>query len=97
MQPVRPWPAHMTAAMAARYGGVSRWTIYRHVPPSGRRGRTRVYALADVDRWLAGEPLAAGDTATPSAATQSHARDRAPASSRESAITRIRDAARGAR
>ena len=45
----RAWPRFMTARVAADYADTSPWTIRRHVPPCGRRGRSFVYAIEDVD------------------------------------------------
>jgi len=53
----RAWPRYMTARVAADYADTSAWTIRRHVPPCGRRGRSFVYAIEDVDRWMRGQPI----------------------------------------
>ncbi len=54
----RAWPRYMTARFAADYADTSPWTIRRHVRPCGRRGRSFVYAIEDVERWMRGQPLA---------------------------------------
>jgi len=54
----RAWPRYMTARVAADYADTSAWTIRRHVPPCGRRGRSFVYAIEDVERWMRGQPVA---------------------------------------
>lgn len=88
----RPWPRYMTARVAADYSDTSPWTIRRHVRPCGRRGRTLVYAIEDVERWMRG---AAVETATrpPMRANQE------PRGSTESAasIARIRALGRARR
>jgi hypothetical protein len=48
----------MTARIAADYADTSPWTIRRHVRPCGRRGRSFVYAIADVDHWMRGQAIA---------------------------------------
>ncbi len=48
----RAWPRYMTARVAADYADTSAWTIRRHVPPCGRRGRSFVYAIEDVERFF---------------------------------------------
>ncbi len=53
----REWPKFMTARVAADYADTSPWTVRRHVRPCGRRGRSFVYAIEDVERWMRGEPL----------------------------------------
>ena len=53
----RAWPRYMTARVAARYADTSPWTIRRHVRPCGRRGRSFVFAIEDVESWMKGEPL----------------------------------------
>lgn len=55
--PVRPWAPFLTATQAAAYAGCHPGTIRRFVRPAGVRGRTRVYRLEDVDRWIAGTPI----------------------------------------
>ncbi len=60
----RSWPRYMTARVAADYADTSVWTIRRQVRPCGRRGRSFVYAIEDVERWMRGQPIAspvAGD------------------------------------
>jgi hypothetical protein len=47
----------MTARVAADYADTSPWTIRRHVRPCGRRGRTLVFAIEDVESWMKGEPV----------------------------------------
>lgn len=54
----REWPKFMTARIASDYSDSSPWTIRRHVPPCGRRGRTLVYSLESVEAWMRGESLA---------------------------------------
>lgn len=54
----RAWPRYMTARVAADYADTSPWTIRRHVRPCGRRGRSFVYAIDDVERWMRGHPIA---------------------------------------
>lgn len=53
----RAWPRFLTARVAADYCDTSRWTIRRHVPPCGRRGRTLIFAIEDVERWMRGEAI----------------------------------------
>jgi hypothetical protein len=53
----------MTARLAADYADTSPWTIRRHVRPCGRRGRSFVYAIEDVERWMRGQPIAPPVTA----------------------------------
>lgn len=62
---VRPWPRFMTARTAAQYAHTSPWTIRRNVTACGRRGRSFVYALDDIDRWMRGEPTATTTPVTP--------------------------------
>lgn len=59
----RAWPRYMTARVAAEYADTSPWTIRRHVRPCGRRGRSFVYAIEDVERWMRGQPIASPVTA----------------------------------
>jgi hypothetical protein len=47
----------MTARVAAEYADTSPWTIRRHVRACGRRGRSLVFAIEDVESWMKGEPL----------------------------------------
>jgi hypothetical protein len=54
----RAWPRYMTARVAADYADTSVWTIRRYVPPCGRRGRSFVYTIEDVERWMRGQPIA---------------------------------------
>lgn len=51
----RAWPRYMTARVAADYADASPWTIRRHVPPCGRRGRSFIYAIDDVEIWMRGD------------------------------------------
>jgi len=51
----RAWPRFMTARVAADYCDSSPWTIRRHVKPCGRRGRSFVYALENVEEWMRGQ------------------------------------------
>ena len=51
----REWPRFMTARVAADYSDTSPWTIRRHVRPCGKRGRSFVYAIEDVENWMRGE------------------------------------------
>lgn len=53
----RAWPRYMTARVAADFADTSPWTIRRHVRPCGRRGRSFVYAIEDVERWMRGQPI----------------------------------------
>jgi hypothetical protein len=83
----RPWPRFMTARVAADYADTSPWTIRRNVPACGRRGRSMVYSIEDVERWMRGEPLSRPGAAaieTPSP------RVRPPATSREASLARLR-------
>jgi hypothetical protein len=57
--PVLPWPRFMTARVAAQYAHTSPWTIRRNVAPCGRRGRSFVYSLDEIDRWMQGTPTTA--------------------------------------
>ena len=61
--PVRPWPRFMTARVAAQYAHTSPWTIRRNVAPCGRRGRSFVYSLDEIDRWMRGAPTTAPEVA----------------------------------
>jgi excisionase family DNA binding protein len=59
----------MATRLACLYTGVSRWTLYRAVDagelaPCGGRGRLKVFAREDLDRWMLG-------TATPPARASS--------------------------
>ena len=67
----REWPRFMTARVAADYADTSPWTIRRHVRPCGRRGRSFVYELEDVERWMRGEPLTRPPAAQPVLGRQS--------------------------
>lgn len=51
----REWPRFMTARVAADYSDTSAWTIRRHIRPCGKRGRSFVYAIEDVENWMRGE------------------------------------------
>jgi len=77
----------MTARTAAQYAHTSPWTIRRNVAPCGRRGRSFVYSLDDIDRWMRGEPVA-------SPARESVARRRCPPSPAAASIARIRELAK---
>jgi hypothetical protein len=55
----RAWPRYMTARVAADYADTSPWTIRRHVRPCGRRGRSFIYAIEDVEQWMRGQPIGA--------------------------------------
>lgn len=59
----RAWPRYMTARIAADYADTSAWTIRRHVSPCGRRGRSFVYAIEDVEQWMRGQPIGTSNTA----------------------------------
>lgn len=48
----------MTARVAAQYAHTSPWTIRRNVTACGRRGRSFVYSIDDIDRWMRGAPVA---------------------------------------
>ena len=83
----RAWPRFMTARVAADYADTSPWTIRRHVRPCGRRGRSFVYALEDVERWMRGQAIAAPVVAEEGAT-------RAQPTPAEASIARIRALAR---
>jgi hypothetical protein len=51
----REWPRFMSARVAADYSDTSPWTIRRHIQPCGKRGRSYVYAIEDVENWMRGE------------------------------------------
>jgi hypothetical protein len=53
----RTWPRYMTARVAADYADTSSWTIRRHVPPCGRRGRSYIYSIESVEAWMQGDML----------------------------------------
>jgi len=61
----REWPRFMTARVAADYCDSSPWTIRRHVRPCGKRGRSFVYAIEDVERWMRGDTLGPQVTSAP--------------------------------
>lgn len=84
---VRPWPRYMSARVAAQYSDTSPWTVRRNVRPCGRRGRSFVYAIEDVERWMRGEPVAV------QVAVSDGRRRQAPTPASES-IARIRELAR---
>lgn len=93
---VRPWPRYMSARVAATYSDTSPWTVRRNVRPCGRRGRSFVYAIEDVERWMRGEPVVvpAGDTdgrrrQAPTPASESIARIRSLARSRSSSAADV--------
>ena len=54
---LRPWPKYLTARVAADYCDTSPWTIRRNVRPCGRRGRSYIYSIEDVERWMRGQPV----------------------------------------
>ncbi len=89
----RAWPRYMTARVAADYADASVWTIRRHVQPCGRRGRSFVYAIEDVERWMRGQPIAS----TGSAASTPAAVRRQAGPTVEESIARIRALARAGR
>jgi len=66
----RAWPRYMTARVAADYADASVWTIRRNVRPCGRRGRSFVYAIEDVESWMRGQPIASTTTAEEGVARQ---------------------------
>ena len=87
---VRPWPRFMSARVAARYSDTSPWTVRRNVRPCGRRGRSFVYAIEDVERWMRGEPVV-------EATNEPQDRRRERRSPAATSIARIRELARTAR
>ncbi len=84
----RAWPRFMTARVAADYADTSPWTIRRHVRPCGRRGRSFVYAIEDVERWMRGQPIA-------SAVADEEPMGRNAPTPVSAALARIRAIARG--
>lgn len=87
LEGVRPWPRYMSARVAAKYSDTSPWTVRRNVNPCGRRGRSFVYAIEDVERWMRGEPLAVQ-------VKQEDGRRRSAPSPASESIARIRELAR---
>jgi hypothetical protein len=61
----RAWPRYMTARVAADYADASPWTIRRHVPPCGQRGRSFIYSIESVEAWMQGESLRRNAEAPP--------------------------------
>lgn len=51
-------PPFGTARTWARIADCSPSSIKRHIRPIGIRGRAKVYAREDVERWMRGEPVA---------------------------------------
>ena len=84
----REWPRFMTARVAADYSDTSPWTIRRHVRPCGKRGRSFVYAIEDVERWMRGESIEPEVTSAPPVIAR---RSRSPSTP---SITKIRELGR---
>lgn len=93
----REWPRFMTARVAADYCDTSPWTIRRHVRPYGRRGRSFVYAIEDVERWMCGTALGVDSASSGSSSTRRSGPPSAKSIStiRELGRSRNRDAASG--
>ena len=94
------WPAMLTTERAVVYSGLSRRVLLAAVDKgelvrAGKRGRSFVFAKADVDAWLAGEP---NEPPPAIATTRSSTRSkRAAHVDSGKALTRIRELAAATR